>query len=413
MNLESERPLDTIVVGAGQAGLAAGYLLKQARQNFLIIDARERVGDAWRLRWDSCTLFTPACYNSLPGLRFPQPPRDFPTKDEMADYLDAYAAHHELPVQLGATVESLHRVDGHYAVRTQGHEYHAQNVIVAAGATPYVPPFALELDPRILQIHSTEYRRPSQLKDGDVLVVGSGNSGADIALELAQARRTWMSGSDFGSIPIPAKHLFWYWFLAHHQIIVGSPIWHFVKGLARPLLRSLRKGRPYGRTQSSTAVDTPRLAVATRPSPGSRLVRVRLRDLTDADVEIAPRTCGTRQGLPLLEDGRLISAANVVWCTGFRPAYSRWIHVPVFAADGMPIHDRGIVAAAPGLYFVGRPFQRSVTSDLIIDMSKHTAYVLSHLLNRCTPEGNHRISPSSRDPKEFPRSSSEQSKRAV
>lgn len=371
---------DTIVIGGGQAGLAAGYYLEKSRREFLIIDAHGRVGDAWRKRWDSCSLFTPACYNGLPGLPFPARHRSFPTKDEMADYLECYAARLGLPLRLATTVTSVRRDGDHYVVTANGSEFQAANIVVAAGESPHIPPFAAALDARIRQLHSTEYLRPDQLIAGATLVVGAGNSGADIALDLAPTRRTTLSGGDIGHVPLPPRQLYLLWFLVHHRIVVGTAGWQLLK----KLLKSPRALVPGVRRRLNPALRTAEgdIVSATRPSVASRLVRVRLEDLKAAGVSIAPRTCGTAHGLPVLEDGRTLSVANVVWCTGFVPGYNRWIDLPVFNDDGSPDHDRGVVPAAPGLYFVGRPFQRTVTTDLIIDMPKHTEYVIEQLVRR-------------------------------
>jgi putative flavoprotein involved in K+ transport len=361
MSDASPERFNVIVVGGGQAGLAAAYYLKRRQRSFVILEARERAGEAWRTRWDSCRLFTPSCYNSLPGVPFPMPRKSFPTKDEMADYLDTYAARLELPIRFGTTVERLRRDGDHYMLTARAQQFHAANVIVATGLSPSVPRFASELNPEIRQLHSSEYRRPSQLLDGDVLVVGAGNSGVDIALDLAPARRTWVSGRDVGSIPVPSRHLYWYWWLAHHRIIVGTRVGRWRRAIRH---RGTRQGG------------------ATHQGSGTQLVRFRYSDLAAAGVERVPATQGTLDGLPVLEDGRVLPVANVVWCTGFRPGYHHWIHLPVFAADGLPIQDRGVVAGAPGLYFVGLPFQRDVTSELIVDMDKHTPYIIEHLIRR-------------------------------
>jgi putative flavoprotein involved in K+ transport len=311
----------------------------------------------------------------------------------MADYLEGYAAAMRLPIELGKTVESVWRDPDCYLLRVQDGEFKADNVIVAASVSPYTPDFATGLDPEIVQLHSSEYLRPGQLRDGGVLVVGAGNSGADIALELARTRRTWLSGEHIGSIPIPAQHIFWYWWMAHHRIIVDTAYWHLAKSVAMSLRQASRGSTGRGRNRVGKA-QAP--VHGTRPSAGTRLVRVRLHDLTAAGVEIVPRTCGVENGLPVLRDNQALNVANVIWCTGFRPDYPRWIHLPVFTSDGMPDHDRGVVSASPGLYFVGRPYQRTVTSDLIIDMSKHTEFIVTHLVSRSRRGSSTRMSRSAR-----------------
>ena len=165
---------ETVIIGGGQAGLTAGYYLSKQNRPFVILDANERVGDAWRKRWDSLRLFTPACFSSLPGVPFEAPAWSYPTKDELADYLESYAERFELPVRTGITVDRLSKVDGRFVISAGESRFEADNVVVATGAhrIPKVPDFAPELDPRITQLHSSEYRNPAQLQEGDVLVVG-------------------------------------------------------------------------------------------------------------------------------------------------------------------------------------------------------------------------------------------------
>src|SRR5262245_38256572 len=195
---------DVIVIGAGQAGLSVGYYLARQGVSFVILEAHPRVGDSWRTRWDSLRLFTPARFDALDGMPFPAPPYSYPTKDEMADYLESYAKRFELPVRTGMRVERLSREGDRYVVRAGGKRLMADHVVIAMATyqRPRVPAFAAELDPRIHQMHSLEYRRPSQLPAGDVLVVGAANSGAEIGLDLVRAgRRVWVSGRNPGEIP--------------------------------------------------------------------------------------------------------------------------------------------------------------------------------------------------------------------
>src|SRR5215212_2903197 len=190
----SDHHLDTVVVGGGQAGLAMGYYLAAQHRDFVILDAAARVGDTWRNRWDSLRLFTPAFHSGLPGMPFPAPGRSFPTKDQTADYLEAYASRFRLPVRLRRRVQSLSRHDGGYLVHADDERYTAAHVVVTTGPYhhPHIPSFAGGLDPTITQLHSSHYRNPDQLPDGDALVVGAGNSGAEIAVELAATHRpTW------------------------------------------------------------------------------------------------------------------------------------------------------------------------------------------------------------------------------
>jgi len=202
---------ETVVVGGGQAGLATGYHLARRGRPFVILDAGGRVGDSWRARWDSLRLFTPARYSGLPGWPFPAPAWHYPTKDEMADYLEAYTARFELPVRHGVAVDGLTRRGGRYLVTAGERRFEADHVVVASGAyhTPRVPAFAGQLDPAIRQLHSSGYRRPSQLREGSTLVVAAANSGAEIALEAAAGHPTWLSGRHPGAEPTRAPGAGW------------------------------------------------------------------------------------------------------------------------------------------------------------------------------------------------------------
>jgi putative flavoprotein involved in K+ transport len=345
---------ETVIIGGGQAGLAAGYHLARRGRPFVILEGGERIGDAWRSRWSSLRLFSPARYDGLPGWRFPAPRWSFPTKDEMADYLEAYAARFELPVLTGVRVDALGR-DGDRFVLTSGERrFEADHVVVASGAhrIPRVPQFAGELDPGIRQLHSSEYRDPSQLLSGPALVVGAGNSGAEIALELARTRPTWLAGREVAEVPVPHGS-----FKARLVLPVIRFIGHRVLTIRTPV------GRRVG----------PTLAHGATP-----LIRVKSADLAAAGVDRVPRVAGTSRGLPVLEDGRVLEPRNVLWCTGFRRDFS-WIDLPVFDDEGEPLHDRGIARAEPGLAFVGLPFQYAVTSDVLPGVGRDARRVARHI----------------------------------
>ena len=342
----------TLVIGGGQAGLAAGYHLARHGLDFLIVDASRRIGDAWRRRWDSLRLFTPARFSSLPGMRFPAPPWHFPTKDEFADYLEGYAERFELPVRSGARVESLTREDGRFVAIAGDRRFEADRVIVAMAnyQKPKTPAFARELDPGIVQIHSADYRGPGQLRDGDVLLVGAGNSGSEIAMELAPRHQVWMSGRDVGQLPFRIAGL--------SGRILGPLV---LRGL---FYRVLTVDTPIGRRAR------PRII-----SRGGPLIRVKSQDLRRAGVRRAPRTTGVRDGRPVLDDGRVLDVANVVWCTGFRPGFEEWIHLPVHADEEghEPRHERGVATGQPGLHFVGLHYQRALSSAMIHGVGRDAA----------------------------------------
>src|SRR5262252_4655593 len=195
---------EVIVIGGGQSGLATGYHLKRLGVRFVILDAAERVGDVWRQRWDSLRLFTPAMYDALDGMKFPAPPHSFPTKNEMGDYLEAYARRFALPIRSGVRVDGLRHENGRYVLTAGAKRFEADHVVIAMSSYqgPKRPTFAKELDPAIVQLHSLEYRNPGQLRPGGVLLVGAGNSGSEIAMELARhGHRVTMSGRPTGHVP--------------------------------------------------------------------------------------------------------------------------------------------------------------------------------------------------------------------
>ncbi|MFJ9536853.1 flavin-containing monooxygenase [Streptomyces sp. NPDC101225] len=357
--MSTER-IETVVVGGGQAGLATGYHLTRRGRPFVILDAGERVGDAWRARWDSLRLFSPAKFDGLPGLPYPGPGWAFPTRDEFADYLQAYAAWAELPVRTRTAVRRVSCEGGRYVVETDGDlRYEAENVVIAAGydRLPKTPEYAGRLAPDIRQVHAVDYRNPDQLQDGPALVVGAGNSGADIALELARTHRVLLSGPHPGQLP---------WHIDRRPSRVLAPVLFFL------FRRVFTVRTPVGRKLR------PKVLAHSAP-----LIRVKSADLTAAGVERVARTTGVRDGRPVLADGTAPDVANVVWCTGFRPNTS-WIDLPVFGPDGEPAQQRGVLEGQPGLYFVGRLFQYAMASSMIQGVGRDAEHVVRHLVARAT-----------------------------
>ena len=351
---------ETVIIGGGQAGLAVGYYLARQRRPFVILDAGKRTGDAWRTRWDGLRLFTAARYDGLPGLPFPGPRDALPTKDEVADFLETYANEMGLPVRSGIRVTGVWAAEHGEGFRVQAgsDEFDATNVVVANGAysQPRIPGFAADLDPSILQLHSSEYRSPSQLRDGGVLVVGASNSGAEIALAVAREHPTILSGPDKGKMPArPESRL---------ARVIDPGFWFFINHIAT-------LSNPFGRRALPFVRDH-----------GGPLERVWPADLEAAGVErVFDRTVAARGGLPALEDGRSLEVTNVIWCTGFRPNYD-WIHLPVVGADGWPMQVRGVVPAVPGLFFVGLPFLHSAASALLGGVGRDAAHVVRQMQPR-------------------------------
>jgi putative flavoprotein involved in K+ transport len=340
---------DTIVVGAGQAGLAAGYHLRDAGLRFIMLDASQEVGTSWQRRWDSLRLFTPARYNGLPGLPFPGERYALPGKDEVAAYLKAYVHRFSLPVRLGAAVRSLQRDAGRFVITTRdGDSYTSASVIVATGANqrPYIPAFASSLAPQVVQLHSNDYRRPAQLPEGTVLVVGAGNSGAQIALELSAAgRQVFLSGRDTGSMP---------------RRLLGRDIYDWLwptimrPGVDTPIGRRLMQGRLFA---------------------GDPLVGMPASLFHRPGLSRIGRTVSARAGMPVIDNGQVLSGiAAVVWCTGLRPDFS-WIELPVLGLDGYPIHRRGIAEDVPGVAFVGMRYQYRMGSALLGGVGEDAAYI--------------------------------------
>lgn len=351
--------VESIIVGAGQAGLATAYHLTRRGRSCLVVDAHERVGDVWRQRFDSLRLFTPARYDGLPGMPFPLQGWEFPTGRQMADYLEAYAQTLELPVRTGFAVDGVQRDGGRFAVTSGRTVLTADNVVVASGTwqSPVTPDFAAELDPSILQMHSADYRNPSQLRPGPVLVVGAGHSGTDIAFEVAGTHETYLSGRFHGEVPfriggrVSRMVMPLLWFMANHVLTERTP-------MGRKMQREVRQG-------------------------GGPLIRVKRADLQRVGVRhVEHRVVGVHDGRPVLADGRVLDVANVIWCTGFGKDIS-WLRLPL--GDGLwsdgswPAQVRGVVPGVPGLYFVGLPFLRGFYSMLIGGVARDAAYVARHI----------------------------------
>ena len=332
----------TIVIGGGQAGLSVGYYLARQGHPFVILDANRRVGDAWRQRWDSLRLFTPAAFDGLVGMKFPATPFSFPTKDDMADYLEAYARRFQLPVRNNIRVDRMTRVGSRYLIEAGPERFEADHVVVAMSSyqVPRVPAFAKELRPDILQMHSSVYQNPRQLNPGGVLLVGAGNSGAEIAIDVSRDHPTWLSGRDTGHVPFRIDGLAARVFLMRFLFRV---VFHRLLTVGTPIGRRIRR------------------KMFTQGAP---LIRVKLHHLAAAGIQRVAKMRGVINGLPVLADGRALDVANVIWCTGFGNGLS-WIELPVFETNGEPRHQSGIAYGEPGLYFVGLHFLHAFSSTMI------------------------------------------------
>jgi putative flavoprotein involved in K+ transport len=345
-----DRLVDVVVVGGSQSGLAMAWHLAQQGLRFVVLEAAPELGHVWRSRWDSLTLFTPSQYDALPGMAFPAPADTYPTKDPVADYLQAYANAFQLPVRLNARVTGLSQTDDGFEVRTAQDAFRARQVVVATGPfqIPFVPPQARGLDPSVAQVHSADYRNPRSLPEGPVLVVGGGNSGFQIAEELAATRQVDLSiATPYPMLPqrLAGRDLFW---------------WLTRLGLLRVTVTS-RPGQRMSRRDFVIGTNRRRLE-----GKGVRF-RPRLVDADGRTVRFADHH--------LLED-----VGVVVWATGYRPDYA-WLHIPSVLREGHVVHRRG-VTAVPGLYFLGLSWQHTRGSALLGFVHEDAAYLANHLATR-------------------------------
>jgi putative flavoprotein involved in K+ transport len=335
------------VVGAGQAGLTMGHLLSREGLDFAILEASDLPAASWRERWDSLRLFTPARYSGLPGLPFPGDPGRYPTRDEVASYLADYAEKFDLPVRHGSRVHSLRQENGRFRMQLEGGVYEADQVVVATGPfqAPFIPPLADFLGPQVKQLHSSAYRSPETIQSGPVLVVGGGNSGFQIAEELARSHAVHLA---IGSRQTPLP-----------QRILGLDLFWFLDrtGLIRKTTES-RIGRRL-RDRDTLIGSSPR--------------RLRRRH----GVELHPRAVGADGSHVRFVDESELEVGTVVWATGYRPDYS-WIEVDIFDEEGRLRHERG-VTSAPGLYFLGLTWQHTRGSALIGWVGEDAAYIAERI----------------------------------
>jgi putative flavoprotein involved in K+ transport len=353
--------IETLIIGAGQAGLSTGYHLQLMDRPVLIVDANERIGDNWRQHYDSLRLYSPAKYDGLPGMAFPAEDRwSYPGRDDVAEFLERYAIQWGLPVRMSTRVDRLTaRPGGGYAAFIGDDTVTCDNVVVATGTfgrTPNVPDFATELDPGIRQLHSSEYRRPRQLQPGAVLVVGASHSGTDIAYETVLTHPTILCGRDCGQIPVRWDS---------RRIRIGFPV---LVCLARHVIT---RKTPIGRK-----------AMQEIRFHGGPMLRVKRQDLAARGVQRCPaRVSGVTDGRPVLADGTVLDVRNVIWCTGFKQVFD-WIEVPIFGEDRWPREYRGVCDEAPGLFFCGLSFQYSFSSMVFPGVGRDAEYVARRIASR-------------------------------
>jgi putative flavoprotein involved in K+ transport len=337
--------VDVAVIGAGQAGLAVGHFLARQGRRFTILEAGDAVGTAWRERWDSLVLFTSRRYDGLPFLPFPGDPDGYPTRDEVIAYLERYAEEFDLPVETGSAVRTVRARDGGFTLELDGRTIEADQVVVATGPfqTPRIPALAHDLAPEVVQMHSIDYRRPEDLPDGTVLVVGGGNTGYQIAKELSAARDVHLAvGSR--QLPLPQRLL------------------------GRDLFWWLTKLRVMGKTAESR--------IGRRMQERDTLIGSSPRKTARHGVTLRPRAVSASGRTVRFEDGSELAVDAVVWATGFGLDHS-WIDVP----EGGLRHRRG-VTETPGLYFVGLTWQHTRGSALLGWVAEDAGFIAERVAER-------------------------------
>ena len=356
----NETTFDTIVIGAGQAGLSAGYHLAKRGKPFLILDAEDRVGGSWLNRWDSLKLFTPASRDSLPGLEYGGG-YTFPTRYELLDYMERYVEHFDLPVRLGVRIDGVFREGDGFRVTAGDEVFDTTHVILATGAhrVPKVPAVAAGLGDDIVQLHSADYRNPEQLNPGTVLIVGAGNSGVEIGVEVAKTHPVLLAGRPVGEIPIDMR--------TWQGKLMFPLIWwaweHVITEKKKP-----------GRKVQAEVLD----------GHGEPLIRQKEKDIKKAGITRTSRITGVVGGRPQTEDGEVLDVTNVIWATGFESDFA-WLELPGLDSSGRLDTDRGAVKGQPGLYVLGQAFQFMFNSHTVGGVGKDAAYVVQQLDRQATP----------------------------
>lgn len=343
---------DTIVIGAGQAGLSTGYYLKQSNQSFIVIDKGSEVGESWKERYDSLVLFTPRIYSSLPGMSFEGGEQGLPTKDEVVTYLKKYVDRFKIPIHFNTEVVNVTKMNGNFLLKTKRDEYQAKNIVIATGPfqIPSIPPFSRDLSNNINQLHSSQYKNPDQLADGNVLVIGGGNSGAQIAVELSEERETYLACSrklKYLPLSVGRKSIFW-WFdklgilKANNTSLLGKLLQH--------------KGDPIFGFGLKKAINNNK-------------------------VSIKKRVTGGQKNKVLFEDSTTLKVSNIIWATGFKTAFP-WLKIDGILnnKEGKVVHHRG-VSKINGLYFIGLPWQYRRGSALIQGVGFDAEYIVRKINN--------------------------------
>ncbi|GKU84076.1 NAD(P)/FAD-dependent oxidoreductase [Niallia sp. NCCP-28] len=342
---------DTLIIGSGQAGISIGYYLKKTNQKFLIIDKASEIGDSWKERYDSLVLFTPRMYNSLPDIKMEGDPHGFPNKDEVADYLRNYVEEYDIPVRLHTEVINVIKQNETFIVKTKDEKFETINLVIASGPfqVPNIPSLAKHLPSNIQQIHSSEYLNPKQLTDGNVLVVGGGNSGAQIAVELSEEKETYLSYSGkLTYLPLVLKNKSIFWWLDKLGVLNASNDSRLGKFIQK-------KGDPIFGYDLKHAIKQKKII------PKGRVV-----DVKDDHI--------------IFKDLSTLKVNNIVWATGFKSSLS-WLGIAdLYDADGRIIHHRG-VTKIKGLFFIGLPWQYRRGSALLQGVGYDAEYIVNQITN--------------------------------
>jgi len=336
---------DTIIIGAGQAGLAMGYYLKKQNENFVLLEGNETCGNSWRTRYDSLLLFTPRSHSSLPGLKIDGNQNGYPTKDEIANYLENYAQKFELPIKVNTFVQNVCKINGYFNILTKnGDSYHSKQLVVATGPfqKPFIPSFSNNVPSEINQIHAADYKNSKSLSEGPVIVVGGGNSGLQIATELASDREVYLSTSKkpmYLPNEILNKSIFWWFkFLGISRLTTNSFLGKIVKN------------------------NDPIIGLESKP-----LIKA-------GKIKLLPKAVSFHEHSLVFKNKMTIKPKNIIWATGYYSCY-RWLDFPhIFDDKGSPIHLRG-VSKEDGLYFLGLPWQHRRGSALLLGVGEDAKYL--------------------------------------
>lgn len=352
MGAQTNTLVDVLVIGAGKSGLALAYFLKDTSLRYLLVDANTHIGDSWRKRYDSLQLFTPRSFSALPGLKMAGDQEDYPTKDEIAGYLEHYAQEFALPMQLDVTVDQLTKNGDTFTVKTKNEMFTAKHVVIATGPhqTPLIPAFAKNADESVLQCHSSLYTNPTQVTPGPVLVVGAGNSGAQIAIELSDSHQvTLAAAKKIKYVPSQMFHKSIFWWannIGYFRVTINSPVGRYLQFKGDPVVGGCIKSY-----------------------------------IKNGRIDLKPRVSDINGANVSFSDGTTVQVKTIIWATGFCYDYS-WINIPgVLGESGEPIHKRGITDV-PGLYFLGLSWQHTWSSGAIFGAANDAKFLLKHILRQ-------------------------------